>query len=89
MHVCGDGQSGKKTSPTFMHLFVYSGERKFPAVLAPPPGGQELGSVRFLLTDKNLYTTQISKDKAFVDYNIMPFKKGFPETCILLGNVSA
>lgn len=54
-------------SPTFINLFDCSGERKFPAALAPPPGGQELGSVRFLLTDKNLYTTQIFKDKAFVD----------------------
>jgi len=76
-------------SPTCIHLFVYSGERKFPAVLAPPPGGQELVSVRFLLTDKKLYMTQISKDKAFVDYNVMPFKKGFPEACVLLGKVSA
>lgn len=84
--MCEDRQSGKKKSPTFIYLFVYSGERKFPAGLAPSPGSQELGCIRVLL---NLYTTQISKDKALSHYNNIPFKKGLPEACILLGNISA
>lgn len=86
MHVCEDRQSGKKASPTFIYSFVYSGERKFPAGLAPSPGSQELGCIRVLL---NLYSTQISEDKALVRYNSIPFKKGFPVACILLGNDSA
>lgn len=73
MHVEMDKVERKRVP----HLFIYVGKRKFPAVLAPSPGGQQLGSVRFLLTDKNLYTIQILKDKTFVDYNTMPFKRDF------------
>lgn len=50
MHVCEDRQSGKKTIPTVIYLFVYSGERKFSAGLAPSPGSQELGCIRVLST---------------------------------------
>lgn len=76
----------KQGTHLFIYLFVYSGERKFPAGLAPSPGSQELGCIRVLL---NLYITQISKDKALVHYSSIPFKKGFPEACIFLGNLSA
>lgn len=44
-HVCVDAPSGMKTSHGFIHLFVYSRERKSPAVLAFPSGAQELESV--------------------------------------------
>lgn len=69
-----DKVAGKQVPHLFIYLFI-QGE-KVSCCLAPSPGSQELGCIRVLL---NLYTTQISKDKALVHYNSVPFKKGFLE----------
>lgn len=84
-----DKAGGKKRSIFIFFFFLNEQRGEFSAVLAFLPGGQELGSVRFLLIGENHYLTHISKSKAFVAHSVMPFKRRLLEACILLENTTA